>query len=72
MEPAFIECYFKDKEVGEYCEQRWLEWKKIINDDPQAGLNLYNRRYETCKYKWTYMYYKCLTRLQVLTNLQVV
>ena len=39
--------------------QRWLEWKKIINDDPQAGLNLYNRRNESCKRKWTYMDYVC-------------
>ena len=59
MEPAFIESDFIHKEAGEYCEQRWLEWKTIINDDPQAGLNLYNRRNETCKYNMTYMHYVC-------------
>ena len=59
MEPVFIPSVFLYKQVGEYCEQRWLEWKKIINDDPQAGLNLYNRRNETCKYNMTYMHYVC-------------
>ena len=59
MDPVFIESKFRDKKVGEYCEQRWLEWKKIIKNDPQAGLNLYNRRNQTCKYNMTYMHYVC-------------
>ena len=37
--------------------QRWLEWKTIIYDDPQAGLNLYNQRNASCKYEMTYMHY---------------
>ena len=59
MDPLFIQSKFRHKEVGEYCEQRWLEWKKIIDDDSQAGLNLYNRRNETCKYEMTYTHYVC-------------
>ena len=59
MGPAFIPSVFIHKKVGEYCEQRWLKWKKIINDDSQAGLNLYNRRNKTSKYNMTYMHYVC-------------
>ena len=59
MAPVFVRSYIIDKDLGEYREQRWLKWRKIINDDPQAGLNLYNRRNETCNYSMTYMHYVC-------------
>ena len=59
MGTAFIPSVIIHKKVGENYEQRWLKWKKIINDDSQAGLNLYNSRNKTCNYNMTYMHYVC-------------
>ena len=69
MAPVFVRSYIIDKEAGEYCEQRWLEWKKIINDDPQAGLNLYNRHNETCNYNYNMTYSTMCVTLEIMRSL---